>query len=359
MQFKTLGDTGLLVSRLCFGCMTFHGGSGIWNHIGKVDQPTAEALVRRSIEAGINFFDTADIYSDGESEAMLGRAFKHLNVPRKDVVIATKVFGRTGLGRNDIGASRAHVLTAVEDSLRRLGTDYIDLYQIHGNDSITPLEETLRALETLVQNGKVRYVGASNWEAWKLSRAVTISEHTGWARLDTFQAFYSLAARDIEREFLPMFRHTRTGLLVYSPLAGGLLSGKFGRAAPTPEDSRRSTFNFPLVDQDRAWRILDVLRPIAERYACSPARVALGWLLHQPLVTSVILGAKRLDQLDDNLASVHLELSSQDLDLLDQVSELPPEYPAWILPFQNASRLDPDAPRPDSRANSRAELRSV
>ena len=277
MQFKKLGDTGLLVSTLCFGTMTFHGGSGIWSKIGQVDQAGADELIQASIDAGVNFFDTADVYSEGESEKSLGQSLRNLNIARKDVVIATKVFGRTGPGRNDIGASRGHILDAVDASLRRLGTDHIDLYQIHGNDSVTPIDETLRALDTLVQSGKVRYIGASNWEAWKLSRAITTSELRGLARFDTLQAYYSIAGRDLEREFVPMFEHTRTGLLVWSPLAGGLLSGKFSRDNQKPEDSRRSEFDFPIVDKELAWRILDVMRPIAEAHGCSPARVALAW----------------------------------------------------------------------------------
>ena len=346
MQYKTLGDTGLLVSTICFGCMTFHGGTGMWKAIGQVNQAGADELIKGSLDAGVNFFDTADVYSEGESEKSLGQSLKNLGVARKDVVIATKVFGRTGPGRNDVGASRGHIMDAVEASLKRLGTDHIDLYQIHGNDAVTPIEETLRALDTLVQQGKVRYVGASNWEAWKLSKAITTAELKGLARFNTLQAYYSIAGRDLEREFVPMFRHTGTGLLVWSPLAGGLLSGKFSRDNQKPEGTRRSEFDFPLVDKERAWRILDVMRPIAETHGCSPARVALAWLLHQPVTTSVIIGAKRPEQLEDNLAAVDLQLSPEELKQLNEVSALPPEYPGWMLPFQGASRLDPKAQRP-------------
>ncbi len=346
MQYKTLGDTGLLVSTICFGCMTFHGGTGgMWKAIGQVDQAGADALVKGCLDAEVNFFDTADVYSEGESEKTLGQSLKNLGIARKDVVIATKVFGRTGPGRNDVGASRGHIMDAVEASLRRLGTDHIDLYQIHGNDVLTPVEETLRALDTLVQQGKVRYLGASNWEAWKLSKAITTSELRGLARFDTLQAYYSLAGRDLEREFVPMFQHTRTGLLVWSPLAGGLLSGKFSREQQKPEGSRRSSFDFPVVDKERVWRVLDVVRPIAQAHGCSPARVALAWLLHQPVVTSVIIGAKRTEQLEDNLAAVDLQLSADERKAMDEVSALPQEYPGWMLPFQGASRLDPNITR--------------
>jgi len=344
MQYKTLGDTGLLVSRICFGCMTFHG-SGFWSNVGQVDQAGADALVKGSIDAGVNFFDTADVYAEGESEKFLGQSLKNLGIARKDVVIATKVFGRTGPSHNDVGASRGHIMDAVEASLKRLGTDHIDLYQLHGSDAITPIEESLRALDTLVQQGKVRYIGASNWEAWKLSRAITVSELKGYARFDTLQAYYSIAGRDLEREFVPMFRHTKTGLLVWSPLAGGLLSGKYSRENQKPENSRRTAFDFPLVDKERAWRILDVMRTMGEAHGCSPARIALAWLLHQPVVTSVIIGAKRTDQLQDNLPAVDVKFSPEELQQLDQVSQLPPEYPGWMLGVQGAGRLDPNAPR--------------
>jgi aryl-alcohol dehydrogenase-like predicted oxidoreductase len=349
MQYKTLGDTGLLVSTLCFGTMTFHGGHGMWSKIGQVDQAGADALVKGSIEAGINFFDTADVYSEGESEKTLGQSLKNLGIVRKDVVIATKVFSRTGPGRNDVGASRGHIMDAVEASLKRLGMDYIDLYQIHGSDSITPIEETLRALDMLVQQGKVRYIGASNWEAWKFSRAATISELKGYARFDTLQAYYSIAGRDIEREIVPMLQHGKTGLLVWSPLAGGLLSGKFSRDNQKPEGSRRSEFDFPVVDKERAWRILDVIRPIAAAHDCSPARIGIAWLLHQPVVTSVLIGAKRTEQLEDNLAAVDVKLTVEEMEQLNKISQLPPEYPGWMLPFQTANRLDPNVGRPTNQ----------
>ena len=346
MEYKTLGNTGLLVSTLCLGCMTFHGGSGFWSKIGQVDQAGADELIKASIKAGINFFDTADVYSEGESEKTLGQSLKNLNIARKDVVIASKVYGRVGPGRNDVGASRGHIMDAVDASLQRLGTDHIDLYQIHGNDTITPIEETLRALDTLVTSGKVRYLGVSNWQAWKIAKALAVSEFRNLARFDTLQAYYSIAGRDLEREIVPLLEAEKTGLLVWSPLAGGLLSGKFSRENQKPEGSRRSEFDFPLVDKERTWRILDVIRPIAEAHGCSAARVSLAWLLSKPVVTSVILGAKRPDQLEDNLAAVDLKLSEEELKQLEEVSALPPEYPGWMLPFQGAARLKP-VPRPE------------
>src|SRR6202046_123920 len=341
MEYSTLGNTGLLVSKLCFGTMTFGDGRGLFKGISTVGQAGADELVKTSIEGGINFFDTADNYTEGESEKILGQSLKNLNIARKDVVIATKVYSRVGPGRNDIGASRGHIMDGVEASLRRLQIDHIDLYQIHGNDSVTTVEETLRALDTLVQQGKVRYIGCSNWQAWKIAKALGISEYRNLARFDTLQAYYSIAGRDLEREIVPLLEAEKTGLLVWSPLAGGLLSGKFSRTNQKPADSRRSAFDFPLVDKERAWKILDAIAPIAKAHDCSPARVSLAWLLAKPVVTSIIIGAKRLDQLNDNLAAVDLVLSADEIKLLDEVSALPPEYPGWMLPFQSSNRLEP------------------
>jgi aryl-alcohol dehydrogenase-like predicted oxidoreductase len=345
VEYKTLGNTGLLVSTLCLGTMTFHGGEGFWKAIGNVDQAGADELVKASVEAGINFFDTADVYSEGGSETTLGQSLKNLKIARKDAVIATKVFSRMGPGRNDVGASRGHIMDAVEASLRRLQTDHIDLYQIHANDSVTPIEETLRALESLVSHGKVRYIGCSNWQAWKIAKALGISEFKNLARFDSLQAYYSIAGRDLEREIVPLLEAEKTGLLVWSPLAGGLLSGKFSRENQKPAGTRRSEFDFPLVDKERTWKILDAMAPIAKAHGCTPARISLAWLLAKPVVTSVIIGAKRLDQLQDNLAAVDLKLSEDEMKQLDEVSALPLEYPGWMLPFQDANRLKP-TPRP-------------
>jgi aryl-alcohol dehydrogenase-like predicted oxidoreductase len=343
MQYTTLGNTGLLVSRLCLGTMTFGEGKGIYHAIGAVDQMGADQLVKAAIEGGINFFDTADVYSEGQSEQALGQSFKNLNLSRKDVVLATKVYSRVGPGRNDVGASRGHIMDAVEASLRRLQTDYIDLYQVHANDSVTPIEETLRALDTLVTQGKVRYIGVSNWQAWKIARALGISELKNLARFDTLQAYYSIAGRDLERELAPLLEAEKMGLLVWSPLAGGLLSGKFSRKNQKPESSRRSEFDFPIVDKERTWKVLEAMAPIARAHECSPARIALAWLLAKPVVTSVVLGAKRLDQLQDNLAAAELKLSEEEIRVLDEVSALPPEYPGWMLAVQDVGRLDATA----------------
>jgi aryl-alcohol dehydrogenase-like predicted oxidoreductase len=319
--------------------MTFGETSGVYTAIAGVDQHGADELVKTSIDAGVNFFDTADSYTGGQSETTLGQSFKHLGLARKDVVVATKVYSRVGPGRNDIGASRKHIMDSIDASLRRLQTDYVDLYQIHANDPVTPIEETLRALDTLVSQGKVRYIGVSNWPAWKIALARGISEQKNLARFDTLQAYYSIAGRDLERELVPLLEYERMGLLVWSPLAGGLLSGKFSRSHQKAVDSRRSTFDFPVVDKERTWTILEAMAPIANAHNCSPARISLAWLLSKPVVTSVIIGAKRSDQLRDNLAAVDVTLTADEIRVLDDVSTLPVEYPAWAFAVQGAGRL--------------------
>lgn len=340
MQYKLLGNTGLQVSTICLGTMTFGPGEGIWGKIGGSGQQEADELIKASVEAGVNFIDTADVYSAGHSELTVGRSLKNLGIARKDLVVATKAFGRTGPGRNDVGASRGHIMDAVDASLKRLQTEYIDLYQIHGTDTVTPIEETLRALNTLVESGKVRYIGLSNWHAWRIMKALGISELKNLAKFDTLQAYYSIAGRDLEREIVPLLEDQKMGLLVWSPLAGGLLSGKFSRENQKPEGSRRSEFDFPVVDKERTWKIVDVLRPIAEAHGASVATVALAYVLAKPFVTSVIIGAKRMEQLKDNLAAVDLKLSADEMKTLDEVSALPPEYPGWMVPFQTSDRLE-------------------
>jgi aryl-alcohol dehydrogenase-like predicted oxidoreductase len=344
MKYHTLGRTGLLVSEICLGTMTFAAGEGMWKSISGVEQDLADKILKNSFEAGVNFVDTADVYTNGESEKTLAKAISNVGIARKDIVIATKVFGRTGPGRNDVGASRGHIMDGVEQSLKRLQTDYIDLYQIHAADSVTPVEETLRALNALVEHGKVRYIGCSNWYAWQLMKALGVSEAENLVKMDSLQAYYSIAGRDLEREIVPLLKDQGTGLLVWSPLAGGLLSGKYSRENQKPEDSRRSAFDFPIVDKERTWRILDVLRPIAKAHNTGVATIALAWVLAKPFVTSVIIGAKRIEQLEQNLAAADLRLGEEEMRQLDEVSALPPEYPGWMIPFQNANRLA-DVPR--------------
>ncbi|NNB99694.1 aldo/keto reductase [Corallococcus exiguus] len=337
MHYRPLGRTGLFVSELCFGAMTF-GGEGYWKNIGQQGQSEADALVGRCLDAGINFFDTANVYSYGQSEELLGKA---LAEKRSQVVLATKVRGRMGPGQNETGLSRYHIFDSVHASLKRLGTDHIDLLQIHGYDVATPLEETLRALDDLVSQGKVRYLGASNLAAWQLMKALGLSDHRGLSRFESLQAYYSIAGRDLERELVPLMKDQQVGLMVWSPLAGGFLSGKYRRNAEGPEGARRTTFDFPPVDRERAYNAIDVMDEVAKETGTTVARVALAWLLHQPHVTTVILGAKTQAQLEDNLAASELRLSAEQLSKLDAVSKLPPEYPGWMVERQNADRFPP------------------
>jgi aryl-alcohol dehydrogenase-like predicted oxidoreductase len=333
MRHRPLGTTGLFVSELCLGTMTF-GGKDFWAVVGTQGQAEVDELVGAALDAGINFIDTANVYSTGESETLLGKA---LAGKRDQVVLATKVRGRMGPGANEVGLSRGHITAAVEASLRRLGTDHIDLYQIHGFDPATPLDETLRALDDLVHRGLVRYIGCSNLAAWQLMKALGISERDRLARFVTLQAYYTLAGRDLERELVPLIKDQRLGLLVWSPLAGGLLSGKFGPDT-TDASGRRAKFDFPPVDKDRAWRVVDAMRPIAAAHGVSVAVIALAWLLHQDVVTSVIIGAKRRDQLTDNLRAPEVVLAADELAALDAVSALPPEYPGWMIARQGSDR---------------------
>jgi aryl-alcohol dehydrogenase-like predicted oxidoreductase len=335
-----MGRTGLFVSEICLGAMTFGGSAdaGIWNAIGTLGQGEVDAIVGKALAAGVNFIDTADVYSLGQSERLLGQSLKNLSVQRTEVVIATKVLGEVGPGPNDRGASRGHIMDAVSGSLERLQTDHIDLYQIHGNDSVTPVDETLRALDDLTRQGMVRYIGVSNWTAWKIAKALGQSEARGYARFETLQAYYSIAGRDLERELVPMVVEERLGLMVWSPLAGGLLSGKYGPGANTPEGSRRTRFDFPPVDLDRAWASVAAMREIGSVHGVSVARIALAWLLAKPHVMSVIIGAKTIEQLEDNLAATEVTLSEEEIARLDAVSALPSEYPGWMLERQGGTR---------------------
>ncbi|HEY4185779.1 MAG TPA: aldo/keto reductase [Polyangia bacterium] len=336
MNYRTLGRTGLRVSELCFGTMTF-GGEGIYKMIGETAQAEADKMVSLCLEMGINFFDTADTYSWGQAEQILGKA---LGARRKEVIVATKVRGRVGPGPNAVGLSRGHIMDSIDSSLKRLGTDYVDLYQIHGFDALTPWEETLRALDDLVRMGKVRYIGASNLAAWHLMKALGLSERDRLARFQTIQSYYSVAGRDLERELVPLMESEGVGLLVWSPLAGGFLSGKFSRAQKKPDATRRSGFDFPPVDETRGYNVLDVLAEVAKEYGVSVARVALSWLLHQRFTTSVIIGARDEAQLRDNLAASELSLTASDLERIGKASALPPEYPGWMVTVQSRDRLE-------------------
>ena len=339
MRYRKLGHTGLFVSELCLGTMTFGGSDGIWGQIGNLQQAEAERLIGRALDAGINFIDTADVYADGHSELMTGQALKNLKVPRENVVVATKVFGEAGTKAvNSRGMSRHHIMDGVKASLKRLQLDHIDLYQIHGFDPATPIDEAMRALDDLVRQGHVRYLGVSNWAAWQIMKALGICERLGLARIESLQAYYTIAGRDLERELVPLMQSEGVGLLVWSPLAGGLLSGKYGRDRKGEDGSRRVTFDFPPVDIERAYGCIDVMRNIGKTKEVSVAQIAIAWLLHQSVVTSVIIGAKRPEQLEDNVAATRVTLNADELAALDKVSALPSEYPGWMFERQGEYR---------------------
>jgi len=341
MRYNKLGRTGLLVSELCLGTMTFGGGvSGAGGAIGNLQQDEADAQLRMAVEAGINFIDTANMYGGGRSEEITGQAIRNLGLGRDEVVVATKVMGVMGAGPNQQGLSRYHIMDAVKASLKRLQLDHIDLYQVHGVDAWTPIEETVEALDALVRDGHVRYVGVSNWAAWQIVKALGIAERRNLARFVSLQAYYSVAGRDLERELVPMIESEGLGLLPWSPLAGGLLSGKFSREDEKGGTGRRAHFDFPPVDRDRAYAVIDVMRPIATAKGVSVAQIALAWLLHQSAVTSVIIGATKRDQLADNIAATGVRLGDSELAALEKVSQLPAEYPGWMFKTQGRLRTN-------------------
>ncbi|CAD5109859.1 aldo/keto reductase [Zestomonas carbonaria] len=327
MKYTLLGNTGVFVSRICLGGMTF-GGRDLppYNEVGGLDRKQTQCIVDAALDAGVNFIDTADVYAGGESESLLGEAIRSR---RDEIVLATKFHAPMGAGPNRSGQSRLHMMRSLEDSLKRLRTDRIDLYQIHNFDPLTPFDEVLRALDDAVRQGKVRYIGCSNLAAWQVMKALGVSERRNLAPFASVQAYYSLAGRDLEHELLPMIEDQRLGLMVWSPLAAGFLSGKYDRNSREGE-SRRDKFEFPPVDREKAFDIIDVLKRIAGQHGVSAAQVALAWLLAKPVVTSVIIGAKRVDQLRDNLAALDLQLSPQDIEALDRVSDSGAHYPNWI-----------------------------
>ncbi|AMS45515.1 aldo/keto reductase [Aminobacter aminovorans] len=337
MQYKLFGKTGLLVSELGFGTMTF--GDAHRSDIAGVDQAGADALLRRALDAGVNLIDTADMYSSGQSEVITGQSLRNLGVRREDVIVATKAFGPVGGGPNDRGSSRGHILDAAAASLNRLQLDHIDLYQLQGFDPLTPMEESLGALDHLVRSGMVRYVGVSNWAAWQIATGMGVISQRQLTPISSVQAYYSLAGRDLDHEIVPFLQSSGLGLIVWSPLAGGLLSGKFSRSHQTENGSRRSGGAFPPVNVDKAWDLIDLLGNIAGERSVSVAQVALlAWLLHQPSVTSVLLGAKRVDQLDDNLKAADLVLTTAEIELLDRASAPEPTYPRWMNQIFDAGR---------------------
>ncbi len=338
MKFKQLGKTGVLLSELCFGTMTF-GGKGYWKAIGQLPEDEVTQLVKIAIDHGINFFDTANAYSEGLAETLFGKALKNLGINRQTVFIATKVRLRMGEGANQVGLSKLHIFDSVDDSLLRLGLSHIDMLYIHGVDPITPREETMRALEDVVRSGKVRYIGVSNHPAWMVMKANSFAANLGWSKFVASQNFYSIASRDIEREIVPMALSEGISIMPWSPLAGGFLSGKFKRESKTAGDNRRDNFDFPPINKEKAYDIIDLMIKIGDRYKVSAARVALSWIKEKAGVTSVIIGAKSQEQLLDNLACTQLQLTPDEMKELDAISALTPEYPGWMVERQMTGRF--------------------
>jgi aryl-alcohol dehydrogenase-like predicted oxidoreductase len=328
MQYNRLGDTGLIVSRLGFGVMTFGSAKGtVFEAISRVDQNLANELVAKALDAGINHFNTADVYTGGQSEEFLGKA---LGNRRKDVVISTKVGFRSGEALIHQGLSRHHILESVEGSLRRLGTDYIDVYLVHKLDPHTPVEETADALDSVVKSGKVRYIGFSNWSAWLAAKAVGLQQQNRWARFKAAELYYSLVGRDVEHELAPFVKDAGIGVIVWSPLAGGFLTGKYTRDNPKGDGGRLTSFDMLPHDKNKGYELVDRLRTIGERHRATPAQVAIAWVLSKPFVSSVLLGANTSKQLDDNLGAARLELRNEDLSGLDEFTVPTPMYPNYF-----------------------------
>jgi len=339
MHYRLLGQTGLYVSELCLGTMTYGGSKGIWESIGNLQQDAVNEQVKLAVDAGINFIDTANVYSMGKSEILLGQSLKSLGLARDQLIVATKATGTMDDSPNGRGQSRHHLFNQVDASLKRLQLDYIDLYQLHGFDPLTPFEESLSALNDLVRSGRVRYIGLCNMAAWQIMKSLGLSDRLSLPKFVSVQAYYTIAGRDLERELVPLIQDQKLGLMVWSPLAGGLLSGKFGSAEDKgPAGARRSTFDFPLVDKVRAFKCVDAMRPMATARNVSVAQIALAWLLAKPFVTTVIIGAKSMEQLRDNIDSTRVRLDDAEQKHLDEISALPPEYPAWMLSFQGQAR---------------------
>jgi aryl-alcohol dehydrogenase-like predicted oxidoreductase len=325
MQYRTLGKSGLIVSAISLGTMQF--GEGM--NMGRLGQDETNAMIRFAIDRGINFIDTADVYSGGESETLIGSAIKGI---REELVLATKCRLPMSDNFNRGGAHRVNIMRGVESSLKRLQTDYLDLYQLHGWDSITPLDETLRAMDDLVRQGKVRYIGMSNYLAWQLALALGMQERLNLEKFVTAQMYYSLVGRELEHEFMPLCEYTGVGILVWSPLAGGYLSGKYTPGEKAPGGTRfAEAGQFVMFDQARAEAVVAALRETGARHGVSAARVALAWTLTRPAVSSVIVGARSLEHLDDNIAAADLKLSDGDFEVLDEVSHPGTPYPRWMV----------------------------
>ncbi|MFS0736677.1 aldo/keto reductase [Sphingomonas sp. 1P06PA] len=345
MRYTLLGNTGLAVSRLAFGAMTFTSGDDRIPAVYKTQAAEADELVGHALDAGINFFDTADVYAAGQSEEMLGQA---LGARRKDVVIATKCGIRSGEPLAQAGLNRRHILRSVDESLKRLGTDWIDVYIAHVEDPYAPLEETLEAFDQVVRSGKARYIGFSNWPAWRIAAALELQKANGWAKFSHGQMHYSLLCRDVEREIMPAMQRYGLGLTVWSPLSFGLLSGKYDRAALEDPANRLATFRLLPVDTDKGMALVDLMRPLADARGLSVAQLAIAWLLSRPQVTSVLLGASKQHQLADNLGAADFVLDDEAIAALDAATGYAPHYPAWFRPNladqPYAAALDPDVP---------------
>ena len=348
MRYNKLGNTGLIVSELCLGAMTFGEDSGRFSHVAGLGQDDCTALVRQAMDGGVNFIDTANVYSGGNSEIAVGNALRDLGTNRQDIIVATKAYARTGADPSRAGNSRKHLLEEIDLSLERLQLDYVDLYQVHGWDLHTPVEETTSALDDIVRTGRARYVGVSNWAAWHLSKGLGVAKAQGLERIASIQSYYSLAGRDLEREIAPMMENEGVGLMVWGPLAGGFLSGKYQRSSAGITGEGRLAASGPRasLDVDKAYRILDTIAPIAKRHETAVASIALAWLLQRPFVSSVLVGAKRPEQLAENLAASDIELSADEIAQLDEVSALPAEYPGWMFPDQWGRRGGPSPRRP-------------
>jgi aryl-alcohol dehydrogenase-like predicted oxidoreductase len=342
MKYNTLGNTGLLVSELCFGTMTF-GGEGMWEAIGQQQQQEADELLERSYESGINFIDTANVYSYGQSEKILGNSIQNLGLDRDELVIATKVRGPMSDSPNDQGLSRYHIFNSVEQSLKRLQIDTIDLLYVHGIDPVTPSREIMRTLNDVVESGAVRYIGVCNWPAWRVMEAQQIARREGWHEFKAMQYFYSLSGRDAEDALIPLSQQEELGFLPWSPLAGGFLTGKYTRdSEEAGGEARRDQFDFPPIDKEQGYDIVDTLQAIGDDHNASVAEVALAWVRQKRGVTSTIIGARNGEQLKSNISSAELDLTDDEMERLDEVSATPDRYPFWMVDFQGEGRF-PDS----------------
>ena len=328
----------MLISELCFGTMTFGGVGGTWQKIGNVQQKEVNELMKEVVDSGINFIDTANAYSFGESERLTGQSIRDLGLNRDELVIATKVKGRMKEKPNSVGLSRYHIFNSVDESLQRLQVDHIDILYVHGVDLRTSVDEIMHSMNDIVQTGKVRYIAVCNWPAWMVMKGLGIAEKNGWHKFIGLQYYYSLATRDIEREILPLAADQHLGVFPWSPLAGGFLSGKYTRKTQKAGDSRRDDFDFPFIDKEKTYQIVDIITKIGNAHKVSAAQIALAWVRQRPGVTSTIIGAKRMDQLKDNIQSVNIILSPEELKEIDEVSALKAEYPEWMTVYQGGNR---------------------